>query len=863
MKKTTSSFWLVFALLIVTTYTVAAQQPLVTATPAQNDFCNGTAYVTLTINSPDPNYTYDWYDEDYTAFNQNGGMIHNLLASGVTSLTYSSSYCNRVNITATDNNTGFTYGFDYYMIGTNLTLLPGNKIPYWEYNFGCRKFLIPIVFYALLYNVPNRTGNWYKDGAIHPTSYHELVNPDKGKYYYKLTLACGTELTTDTINITTTLPPAPVISALGNTTICNGDSVNLTVNGAWPNYFWERNGSIIANANQNNYNAKLAGTYKMGYYNSNGCSVTSSNSIVVSVLTGPKITAYDTLGCPGDSLLLSCNSAVSYQWKKNNINIANATQQNIYVKTAGSYTVVTGGLQCSVSQPVSISYFANPTISISPSGTLNLCSGNGLDFTATATNGASYKWYKTNYVYPISETNTLFVPESGSYYCIATSAQGCTKKSNTTVLVAKSSASLPSVTQVLQPNASGIDAYIEKSQPNTNYGNTPSLLAINYVTGNPLYRTLIKFNLNSIPAGVPIISAKLSLYSDSLSTYGTIHKSFVIRQITQPWNEQTVTWNTQPAFKDLGRIEIADGTTSYQDVKNIDVRNSVKQWSLHPADNNGWMLARYNEAGNPVGAVHFASGDYGTPSRRPKLVVKYANAKIDTSASTTFCNGDSVKFTTNAGSYTYQWYKGSTPINGATSSSYTATTAGKYSVKITNTDGCSVESATKAVVVQPNPAITLTPLGSTTFCNGDSVKLQTNGVGTYQWRKNNNVIANATLQTYTVKTAGKYTVRVTKPNGCSRTSTEVQVKVPCKLPSLLHNEAHITIYPNPTKYMLNIESSVDCSKIAIFDLSGRQIFEGKFSNQLNLEFLNQGVYYLHLLDMDGISLHREKIIKID
>jgi hypothetical protein len=840
-------------------------QGLITVVPAQNDFCSGSAFVSISINNPDPNYDYYWYEEDYSNFSQVGYSTHLLIASGVGFINYATQYCNRVNIVATEINTGFQYLYDNFVIGTNQTPFPGNKIPYYEDNTGCRRFLIPNFFYGNIFNVPGRTGNWYKDGVVYPTNYNELTNPDKGKYYYKLTLACGTILTTDTINITTTLPAAPVVSAMGSTIICNGDTAKLSVNGTWPNYAWLRNGSLIANSNQNIFNATLAGTYTMQYLNASGCYVTSSNSIVVTVQTGPKITALDTIGCTGDSILLSCNTASSYQWKKNNVNIANATQQNFLVKSAGNYSVVTSGLQCNVSKPVAINYFAKPTIAISPTGTLNLCSGNGLDFTANATNTIIYNWYKGNVLYNTSSSNTLFVPVSGSYYCIATSNQGCTAKSNTTVLIAKSSATLPVISIALQPTAAGFDAYVEKSQPNTNYGNSTALIALNYVTGNPLYRALLKFDLSSIPSNAPILAAKLSLYSDSVSTYGTIHKSFYIRQITQPWNEQTVTWNTQPTFTELNRIAIADGVSPFQDITNIAVQNTVKQWSQHPTDNNGWVLTRQTEAGNPAGFVHFASSDFGVASRRPKLVIQYAYAKIDTGSATTFCNGDSVKFTTNSGAYTYQWYNGNAAINGAVTSTYTAKVAGNYSVKVTNSNGCSVVSSQKNVVVKTNPAITITPLGNTTFCNGDSVKLQSNGVGTYQWRRNNNIIANASAQSYTAKTAGAYTVRVTKTNGCSRNSAAVQITVPCKLPSMLHAEDNslINIYPNPCTDLINIESNVACEKLSVVDFSGRIIIGQEFSNLINLEHLKAGVYFLNLFDSDGNTIYREKIIKVN
>ena len=55
-----------------------------------------------------------------------------------------------------------------------------------------------------------------------------------------------------------------------------------------------------------------------------------------------------------------------------------------------------------------------------------------------------------------------------------------------------------------------------------------------------------------------------------------------------------------------------------------------------------------------------------------------------------FCAGKNVLLKANTGTgYIYQWKKAGVNIDNAISSNYTATTAGAYSVVVTNATGCS------------------------------------------------------------------------------------------------------------------------------------------------------------------------------
>ncbi|MGB4931537.1 MAG: T9SS type A sorting domain-containing protein, partial [Chitinophagales bacterium] len=82
-------------------------------------------------------------------------------------------------------------------------------------------------------------------------------------------------------------------------------------------------------------------------------------------------------------------------------------------------------------------------------------------------------------------------------------------------------------------------------------------------------------------------------------------------------------------------------------------------------------------------------------------VIKNPNASISAGGPTTFCAGGSVILTEVAvAGCTYQWYKGASPIAGATSLTYTATTSGNYKCRVTKAaTGCFKNSNAIAVSV--------------------------------------------------------------------------------------------------------------------------------------------------------------------
>jgi hypothetical protein len=116
---------------------------------------------------------------------------------------------------------------------------------------------------------------------------------------------------------------------------------------------------------------------------------------------------------------------------------------------------------------------------------------------------------------------------------------------------------------------------------------------------------------------------------------------------------------------------------------------------------------------------------------------------------TTFCSGGNVTLTSSLGN-SYSW------SNGANTQSINVTSAGEYTVQVTNANGCkSALSAPTKVTVNPLPSTpSITAEGPTTFCSGGSVTLTSSIGNSYLWSNG------ANTQSINVASSGNYAVRV-------------------------------------------------------------------------------------------------------
>ena len=145
--------------------------------------------------------------------------------------------------------------------------------------------------------------------------------------------------------------------------------------------------------------------------------------------------------------------------------------------------------------------------------------------------------------------------------------------------------------------------------------------------------------------------------------------------------------------------------------------------------------------------------------------------------SDTVCRGTLYTYTTPIvpGAVSYTW----TLPNGWTGSSSTnsidiTTGATTDTIKVAAVFACGVSTEIeKVITVSPLPTVSIT--GNNAACFGDSILLVGNEGLTYQWLKNNTVIANATDTSFKAYESDNYTVIVTNNLGCSDTSEAMEI----------------------------------------------------------------------------------------
>jgi hypothetical protein len=582
-----------------------------------------------------------------------------------------------------------------------------------------------------------------------------------GSFYLVVTVtSCGTGVVSNELPVVINATPAPTITASGPVTFCAGGSVTLTASAA-STYAWstgETTQSISVSA---------SGSYSVTVTGGNGCNAASTATTVV-VNTNPAMPVVSasgpTLFCAGGSVTLSAPAGYSYSWSNG------ATTQSISVAATGNYSVtVTDANGCSAtSAPTTVTANPNPaTPLITASGPTTFCAGGSVTLSAPA--AYSYLWSNG------MTTQVITVSATGDYSVSVTDASGCGATSAATAVTANSNPS-PSITAPSAICSGGSGNASTGAITGASYAWTitngtitsgdgtaaitftsasgPVSLGVTVTSSGCSGSANATVNVNAVPnatitaggattfcqgGGVTLTASAASAASAYHWSDGETTQSITVSAsgnysvtITNAGGcsatsaATSVTVNAFPNATITAPSAICSGTTGAASVAPI--TGGSYSWSITGGTitgGSGTNAITFTSTSGTVslGVTVTANGCSSSGGKSVAVNANPAKPSITAGGPTTFCAGGSVTLTATAAPG-YQW------SNGATTQSILVTSAGSYTVVVTNASGCP-SPASNPVSVTVNPATTITQdPASITITHGTHTILSVTATGT-------------------------------------------------------------------------------------------------------------------------------------
>ncbi|HYC60548.1 MAG TPA: hypothetical protein VEK79_13365 [Thermoanaerobaculia bacterium] len=564
----------------------------------------------------------------------------------------------------------------------------------------------------------------WSNGATSPS----IVVNESGSYSVTVANASGCSTTSSATNVAVDPLPTPSIATSGPTTFCEGGSVALTGEGSYGGYGgWYRDGVLYST--EQPLVIRNVGTWTFVYrgYNASFC---TADSAPVTVTVHPKPSTNSVTGsapaCWNGTGYWQINSqpaATTYLWTVTNGSIVGSAsdarvtyQPAPDATTVGLDVVITNAVGCSTTAHYDRPVERPVTPVVTPDGPTSFCPGGSVTLTvAEAPADYSYQWSNG------ANTRSITVSAGGSYTArYYKHSSGCGSPYSDPVTVAITPAPAATITP------SGDTTFCEGGSVTLTASSGASWSWSNGATSQ------------SIDVTTP-------------GEYSVIVTN--AEGCTATSSPTTVTVHAPPAA-----TITASGDTTFCTGGSV---------TLSASDGASWLWSNgatsqsidVTTSGDYTVIVTNANGCSATSSATTVTVNTATPPSITESGATQFCAGGSVTLTASSG-VSYLW------SNGSTSPSIDVTSSGEYFVRVTDANGCTSTSPVKTVTVHALPAATITPSGSTTFCEGGTVTLTASGGVSYVWSNG------STSPSIDVTSTGNYTVTVTNANGCTASASQ-------------------------------------------------------------------------------------------
>ncbi|HRH36489.1 MAG TPA: hypothetical protein PKY12_15595, partial [Catalimonadaceae bacterium] len=222
-------------------------------------------------------------------------------------------------------------------------------------------------------------------------------------------------------------------------------------------------------------------------------------------------------------------------------------------------------------------------------------------------------------------------------------------------------------------------------------------------------------------------------------------------------------------------------------------QSTLLQWQRNGININGQTNATLTVS--TVGTYRVVRSQNGCSTFSNELTINENTSvppvpAISSGGQTSFCSNASLGLISSAETGN-QWIKDGSDIPGATSNALTITTAGTYAVRVSQ-GGCFSTSANLVLTTKVVPTIGIST-SAPAICEGNLIELSTTGtaLSSHEWLKEG-ITTNQFGATFSTSTAGSYSVIGTAANGCSATSSAINVQADV-VPALTSNKPANTI----------------------------------------------------------------------
>ncbi|MBI9065785.1 MAG: VCBS repeat-containing protein [Salinivirgaceae bacterium] len=655
---------------------------------------------------------------------------------------------------------------------------------YFSYNIACKSdttfFKDESVAYdgitAWKWNFGDNSGLNYEQNPSH-------VFQSAGEHSVQLVVT-NSQGKTDTITQIVYVKPTPSVSFTA-TDGCGAFSTELdnltSTTGLINSWFWnfgDGQTSIYGDPLSHVYGATGNFTITLSASDTNGCSSTISHDIVVTTKPNTSLTLeYGTLingspsFCLGDSVMYSvaANANYSYQWQRDNSNIANTTNQ-LKVKTVtGNYKVIisnnlaTTCADTSEVKTITVKQVPAPPV-LEAESAVSFCQGDSVKITLGSYSGVTFNWFKNGGSLDGSQ-NYFMAKESGNYTSRVTLSNNC-----------YSSSEIPVVVNV-KPNP---------PTPSLNYGDSTicSGITLNYSTVNNPALTYQWYSNND-----PIPGATNNLFPIAQS--GNYKLEATLNNCSVTTSPVAVTVNpvpTTPVIDAPASTNFCEGSSVTLQTNYID--GLTYQW----LNNNASIGENSNQLFATIGGNYSVEVINNYLCKAASNTISLTRTSAPTAPSlnygdSTICSGITLNYSTvNNPALTYQWYSNNDPIPGATNNLFPIAQSGNYKLEAT-LNNCSVTTSPVVVTVNLSPVQPeIIISGADIVCSGESLVLSTEYFNdeSYQWYRGSTALSGQTSDSLFVSQLGEYEYKVLSRLGnCVLTSTPVTAKVN-ELPSVIN-----------------------------------------------------------------------------